>query len=49
MRLLTGIPLGMGIVWYTYPHLDRALSLPEPEEYKQSIPMPDGLNDACSK
>jgi len=26
MRLLTGIMFGLGVVWYTYPHLDAAIS-----------------------
>jgi hypothetical protein len=26
MRLLTGILFGLGIVWYTYPYLDKAFS-----------------------
>jgi len=26
MRLLTGIPFGLGIVWYTYPYVDKAFA-----------------------
>ncbi len=26
MRLLTGVLFGIGIVWYTYPYLDRAMT-----------------------
>jgi hypothetical protein len=26
MRLLTGFMFGLGIVWYTYPYLDKAFS-----------------------
>jgi len=26
MRLLTGLMFGLGIVWYTYPYLDKAFA-----------------------
>jgi uncharacterized membrane protein len=29
MRLLTGLWFGIGIVWYTYPYLDRAFTRPD--------------------
>ena len=29
MRLLTGVLFGMGIVWYTYPYLDHAITSPD--------------------
>jgi uncharacterized membrane protein len=29
MRLLTGILFGLGIVWYTYPYLDKAFGSPD--------------------
>ena len=29
IRLLTGMLFGLGIVWYTYPYLDHAITLPD--------------------
>ncbi len=43
MRLLTGLLFGLGIVWYTYPYLDKAL-LPLPESSLTIIEMRRILN-----
>jgi uncharacterized membrane protein len=40
MRLLTGILFGFGIVWYTYPYMDRIFSPQEPSHTSEATHIP---------
>ncbi len=45
MRLLTGILFGIGIVWYTYPYLDKAFTRPDRPIPVRVLAEPDKVHE----
>jgi uncharacterized membrane protein len=45
MRLLTGILFGLGIVWYTYPYLDKAITSQNPPIIVEADPSSTNLTE----